>query len=119
MNEVLRREYREDSQRGLDRFNRALAAAGVGFRLALPSPRFHRQQGIYAGRHFDPQGRPISPEEWQAQRDVWLPSESDRAYVASLMAKPVFEPGKVANWIAPPRAGIKGRPPDYAYVRLD
>ena len=118
MNEVLRREYSEDSQRGVDKFNRVLEAAGVDFRLTLPSPRFHREQGIYAGHCFDPRGEPISPAEWRARRDEWLPSASDRAYVASLM-HPVTEPGKVASWIAPPKTGIKGRPPDYEYVRFD
>jgi benzoyl-CoA 2,3-dioxygenase component B len=119
MNEVLRREYRDDSQRGVDRFNRVLEAAGIEFRLALPSARFHRRQGVYAGRAFDPQGKPISAAEWEARRDEWLPSASDRAYLESLMARPVVEPGKVASWIAPPKTGIRGRPVDYEYVRLD
>ena len=33
----------------------------------------------------------------------------DREYVRSLM-HPVYETGKIANWIAPPAAGIKGKP---------
>jgi benzoyl-CoA 2,3-dioxygenase component B len=117
MNEVLRREYRDDSQRGVDRFNFVLAAAGLEFRLRLPSARFNRQQGIYAGHAFDPAGRPISETEWQARRGDWLPTPDDRAYVQSLMARAIVEPGKVANWLAPPRSGIKGRPVDYEYVR--
>jgi benzoyl-CoA 2,3-dioxygenase component B len=66
--------------------------------------------------HFSPAGEPISEAEWNARRDEWLPSEADKAYVKSLM-KPVFEPGKMANWIAPPKQGIKGRPVDFEYVR--
>jgi benzoyl-CoA 2,3-dioxygenase component B len=31
---------------------------------------------------------------------------------------PVYERGKIANWIAPPAAGIKGKPFDFEYVRL-
>jgi hypothetical protein len=31
---------------------------------------------------------------------------------------PVFEVGKIANWIAPPAAGIKGKPFAFEYVRL-
>jgi benzoyl-CoA 2,3-dioxygenase component B len=31
---------------------------------------------------------------------------------------PVTEPGKMANWIAPPAQGIGGRPVDMAYVRV-
>ena len=41
----------------------------------------------------------------------------DREYVRSLM-HPVVETGKIANWIAPPAAGIKGKPFDFEYVRL-
>ncbi len=119
MNEVLRREYQDDSQRGVDRFNHVLELAAIDLRLALPSARFNRQQGIYAGQPFDPEGKLVSAAEWQARRDMWLPTASDRAYVQSLMARPVVEPGKVASWIAPPRSGIKGRPVDYDYVRMD
>jgi benzoyl-CoA 2,3-dioxygenase component B len=32
--------------------------------------------------------------------------------------KPVTEVGKIANWIAPPRVGIKGKPFEFEYVRL-
>jgi benzoyl-CoA 2,3-dioxygenase component B len=35
------------------------------------------------------------------------------------MAGRVVEPGKFANWIAPPRAGISGRPLDFEYVRFN
>jgi benzoyl-CoA 2,3-dioxygenase component B len=31
----------------------------------------------------------------------------------------VYEPGKIANWIAPPPKGINGRPVEFEYVRLD
>ena len=37
--------------------------------------------------------------------------------VKSLMQK-VTEPGKYANWIAPPPKGINGNPIDFEYVRL-
>jgi benzoyl-CoA 2,3-epoxidase subunit B len=33
--------------------------------------------------------------------------------------KAVYEPGKMANWIAPPSRGINGKPIDYEYVRHD
>jgi benzoyl-CoA 2,3-dioxygenase component B len=42
---------------------------------------------------------------------------ADREYVRSLM-HPVTEPGKIAGWIAPPPAGIKGKPFEFEYVRL-
>ncbi len=56
MNEVLRDAYVEDCQRGVDQWNRAIAAHGVPFELRLPSRRFHRQVGLYAGMHADPSG---------------------------------------------------------------
>jgi benzoyl-CoA 2,3-dioxygenase component B len=117
MNEVLRGEYVEDSQRGVDKWNRAIEEAGCSFRLTLPSRRFHRKAGIYAGTHFGVDGNPLSKAEWERRRDEWLPSAADEAYVRSLMVAPVFEPNKMAHWIAPPPRGIKGRPVDFEYVR--
>ena len=32
---------------------------------------------------------------------------------------PVFEPGKMANWIAPPPVGINRQPIDFDYVRFN
>ena len=117
MNEVLRDEYVEDAQRGVDKWNRAIEEAGINYRLTLPHRRFHRAVGLYAGLHFDPAGNPISKEEWDRRRDEWLPSAADRAYVRSLMTRPVYDPKQMANWIAPPPRGIKGRPIDFEYVR--
>ena len=61
--------------------------------------------------------RPISEAEWKAKVDDWLPSGSDRAFVASLMGR-VVEPGKFANWIAPPVMGINRQPVDFEYIRF-
>ena len=119
MNEVLRDAYVDDCQRGVDKWNRAIAAHGVPFQLTLPSRRFHRQIGLYSGLHADPTGRLLTKEAWEAQRDAWLPSEADKAYVKSLMQKPVFDPKQMAGWIAAPKQGIKGRPVDFEYVRHD
>ena len=33
------------------------------------------------------------------------------------MQKAIFDPKQMANWIAAPKQGIKGRPVDYEYVR--
>ena len=41
----------------------------------------------------------------------------DGDFIASLM-KPVYEPGKFASWIAPPRVGIDNRPGDFEYVKI-
>jgi benzoyl-CoA 2,3-dioxygenase component B len=117
MNEVLRDEYVEDAQRGVDKWNRAIEEAGISFRLKLPSRRFHRAVGLYAGLHFDPEGNPLTREEWERRKGEWLPTEADEAYVKSLMTKPVYDPKQMAHWIAPPPRGIKGKPIDFEYVR--
>jgi benzoyl-CoA 2,3-dioxygenase component B len=73
--------------------------------------------GIYASVHFTPQGELISADEWTRRRDEWLPSTADLAYVQSLM-RPVYECGKIANWIAPAK-GLASKPWDFEYVRID
>jgi benzoyl-CoA 2,3-dioxygenase component B len=117
MNEVLRDEYVADSQRGIDKWNRLIEKAGFSFRLSLPSRRFHRATGLYAGLHFDVDGKPLSAEEWEKRKEEWIPSAADEAYVKSLMSKPIYDPKQMASWIAAPARGIKGMPVDYEYVR--
>ena len=36
----------------------------------------------------------------------------------SVLTQPVYEPGKVAGWIAPPDRGINNLPVEYEYVKL-
>jgi len=117
LNEVLRGEYVKDCERALARWNKFIAAEGVDDTLALPSTRFHRHVGEYAGHFFDTRGELIDEAGFEHRRDEWLPTLADREYVRSLM-HPVTEPGKIANWIAPPAAGIKGKPFEFEYVRL-
>jgi benzoyl-CoA 2,3-epoxidase subunit B len=117
MNEVTRHAYIEDCAIGTRRWNRLIAEAGHDFRLALPSPRFHRSVGVWAVVHTDPQGKPIGEEEWASCQSDWLPGDDDRAFVQSLMVR-VTEPGKMAGWLAPPEIGIDNLPADYEYVRL-
>jgi benzoyl-CoA 2,3-epoxidase subunit B len=117
MNEATRAAYIRDCEMGLARWNRAIAGAGVGFRFALPSPRFRRTIGAWGGRLVDPAGRVVSEAAWRAGMPAWLPTDDDKTYVKSLM-KPVTEPGKIAAWIAPPNRGIDGLALDYEYVRL-
>jgi benzoyl-CoA 2,3-dioxygenase component B len=116
MNEVLRQAYVADTERVLKQWNRALEEAGTDFRVTLPSTRFFRRQGLYAEHAYDPAGNPITREAYAAGVADWLPSDADRAYVASLMHG-VYEPGKVANWIAAPTRGIGGQEPAFEYVK--
>jgi benzoyl-CoA 2,3-epoxidase subunit B len=118
LNEVLRKEYIKDCQRGVDKWNATIAKAGIDFELRLPSERFHRNIGTYADIHADMDGNVLDHAAWEARKHEWLPSEADETYVKSLM-RPVIEPGKIAGWIAPPLRGINGQPFDFEYVRLD
>jgi hypothetical protein len=52
---------------------------------------------------------PLTEAESTAKRDEWLPTERDAAHLASLMV-PVIEPGKFANWIAPPTRASTANP---------
>jgi benzoyl-CoA 2,3-dioxygenase component B len=116
MNEILRDAYVDDNQRGVDRWNKVIREAGIDFELRLPSRRFNRKMGIHSGHCFDPEGKPITEAEFEAQREQWLPSEADKLYIKSLM-QPVLEQGKIAQWIAPPARGINSQPFDFEYVR--
>jgi len=60
----------------------------------------------------------LTDEQWQEHVDEWLPSQQDREFVNSLMGR-VVEPGKFANWIAPPVIGIDRQPVDFEYVRFN
>ena len=85
--------------------------------MKLPHQGFHRQIGSFAGVHITPDGEILSRDEWQAQRDEWLPGSSDADFIQSLM-KREWEPGKYAGWIAPPKVGIDNKPGDFEYVKL-
>ncbi|HEU5181985.1 MAG TPA: benzoyl-CoA 2,3-epoxidase subunit BoxB, partial [Candidatus Polarisedimenticolia bacterium] len=64
MNEVVRDAYVDENQKGVDRWNRIIKEAGINFEIRLPSRRFNRKMGMYSGHFFDPQGNPISDEEF-------------------------------------------------------
>ena len=117
LNETLRDDYAEDCQKGVDRWNRALAEAGVDVQFRLPHGGFHRAVGAFRDHHVSPDGRLISDDEWAANEDAWLPSEADKAHVKSLQVG-VTEPGKMAGWVAAPSTGIHQQPTDFDYVRL-
>jgi benzoyl-CoA 2,3-dioxygenase component B len=119
MNEVLRDAYVEDCQRGIDRWNKIIEEKGLPLRLSLPTRRFHRHQGVFAGKYFDPDGKLLTEQQWEQGKHVWLPSSEDKAFVKSLQAKAITQPGQMANWIAPPPRGINGQPIAFEYVRAE
>jgi benzoyl-CoA 2,3-epoxidase subunit B len=118
LNEVLRDDYIKDSVAGVERWNKVIDKAGIPFKLSVPHKAFHRNIGALAGAKVSPDGRVVSEAEWNAKKDEWLPSGEDRAFVQSLMGR-VVEPGKFANWIAPPVMGINRQPVDFEYVRFN
>jgi benzoyl-CoA 2,3-dioxygenase component B len=117
LNHDLRREYIADCETGLKRWNRVLEKGGIDRRLYLPHVGFNRDVGIFAEHHITPKGDLVGEDVWEANRDRWLPSEADKTHVRSLM-RPVYEPGKIAGWIAPPSKGINDKPVDYEYVHF-
>jgi benzoyl-CoA 2,3-dioxygenase component B len=117
MNETVRGAYVRDCEIGVKRWNRLIQKAGVGRELTLPSTRFRRSIGAWAGVPVTPDGAIVSRAEWESGARHWLPSESDRGFVRSLMQQ-VVEPGKMAAWIAPPDRGINNLAVDYEYVHL-
>jgi benzoyl-CoA 2,3-epoxidase subunit B len=118
VNERLRDDYVTDCQRGVDKWNRVIQRAGIDFELKLPARAFHRQIGVFADIAATPEGKIIAQADWDRHHSKWLPTPDDKTYVGSLM-QAVTEPGKVANWIAPPAKGINGQPLDFEYVRLN
>jgi len=118
LNMRLRDDYVGDAQSGVERWwNRIIERAGFDYRLKLPHVAFHRHIGEFAAIHADPDGNLLSAAEWERRRDEFLPSDDDNRYIQSLM-RPVTEPGIYASWIAPPKAGIDGKPGDFEYVKL-
>ncbi|MCF8170449.1 MAG: benzoyl-CoA 2,3-epoxidase subunit BoxB [Methylotenera sp.] len=118
LNEVLRDDYIKDSVGGVERWNRVIEKAGLPHRLSVPHKAFHRNIGALSGSKVSPDGRVVSENEWNAKVGEWLPTTEDRAFVQSLMGR-VAEPGKFANWIAPPAIGINRQPVDFEYVRFN
>ena len=118
LNAKLRDDYIEEIQAGVNRWNRIPQLHGLDFRLVLPHLGFHRRIGSLAGQFISPDGKVMSEAEWNSHRDEWLPSAEDHAYVRSLMTQ-VVEPGKFANWIAPPAKGINSQAIDFDYVRFN
>lgn len=114
LNSTLQGDYIADCQKGVDRWNRILEP--VGARLELPHVGFNRAVGTFAGVAVAPDGTVLTPDAWESRRHEWLPGDSEREHVRSLMT-PVTDPGRMAGWIAPPSAGIHQRPVDFEYVR--
>src|SRR5579883_2646540 len=119
LNERLRDDYIEEIADGVARWQRIIDNAGIPFKLRLPHKGFHREIGNFAGHFISPDGEVLTEEAWKKREFEWLPSPKDYEYVQSLMSGRVTEPGKFANWIAPPIRGINGQPLNFEYVRFN
>jgi len=117
LNMRLRDDYVADCAAGVGRWNRVPEKFGIPFQLRLPHVAFHRQIGEFSKVKADIDGKVLSDAEWEAKKSDFLPSDSDREFIESLM-KPVFEPGQYASWIAPPKTGIDNKSGDFEYVKI-
>jgi benzoyl-CoA 2,3-epoxidase subunit B len=117
LNEKLRDDFIADSVAGVGRWNRVIQKAGIAFELKVPHKAFHRNIGPLAGLKTSPDGRVVSPAEWEQHQREWLATDEDRAFVASLMGR-VVTPGAYAGWIAAPAVSINKQPPNFEYVRF-
>jgi benzoyl-CoA 2,3-epoxidase subunit B len=119
LNERLREDYIREIESGVSRWQRVIDKAGIPFRLTLPHKGFHRAIGNFTGHFISPEGQVLTGEAWKNHEHEWLPSPKDHAYVQSLMSGRVVDPGKFANWIAPPARGINNHPLNFEYVRFN
>ncbi|GAB4347665.1 MAG: benzoyl-CoA 2,3-epoxidase subunit BoxB [Oricola sp.] len=117
INMRLRDDYTRDAMGGVVRWNKIIEKAGIDFELKLPHESFNRKIGVFADKLFNPEGKLVSGQEYDDNVGNWLPSHADGDFIQSLMV-PCFEPGKYANWIAPPKVGIDNKPGDFEYVKL-
>lgn len=118
LNGVMRQAYLHEVTQLMSRWNKLLAEAGIGFELHLPSQRFNRRFGVYAGQRFSPAGAPVDEAVFEARRSEWLPTEADRAHLRAIQ-QPVRSCGQIAGWLAPPARGINNMPAlEFDYVRF-
>ncbi|MCZ6842992.1 MAG: benzoyl-CoA 2,3-epoxidase subunit BoxB [SAR324 cluster bacterium] len=117
MNACLLDAYVADCKRVLERWNAVLKEHELSERITLPSVRFGRRMGIYSGQCYDIEGNPSDEQTLQSRMVDWLPSQADYDLVKRSMV-PVYEPGKIANWIAPQAKGVGGQELDFEYVQF-
>ncbi len=117
LNARLRDDFTGDCSLGVGRWNKTIRQAGTDFEITLPHVAFHRRIGVYRDLHATPAGEIVPEDEWTRRRHEWLPDDSDRAFIESLM-KPEFRPGHYASWIAEPRIRINHKPGDFEWVKL-
>jgi benzoyl-CoA 2,3-dioxygenase component B len=106
-----------DANVGVGRWNKVIESFGIPFAIKLPHVAFNRHIGEFSKIHADVDGMVLSDAGWASKRADYLPGDSDKEFIESLM-QPQFEPGKFASWIAPPKVGIDNRPGEFEYVKI-
>ncbi|MDH3351343.1 MAG: benzoyl-CoA 2,3-epoxidase subunit BoxB [Gammaproteobacteria bacterium] len=117
INARLADDFIDDCEKVMKRWNRVFQAQGIGYSLSLPHRAFNRAVGEFADVFVTDKGEIVPEGEWHDRKHEWLASDSDLEYILSLMQLQTT-PGKYANWISAPRAGINGKPGDFEYVKL-
>jgi benzoyl-CoA 2,3-dioxygenase component B len=117
LNMRLRDDYLADCNTGVGRWNRVIEKHAIPFQFKLPHVAFHRHIGEFSSIKADFDGNLLSDAEWEKRKGEWIPDDSDREYIESLM-KPEYTPGKYAGWIAAPKVGIDNKPGDFEYVKI-
>src|SRR3990170_2745136 len=79
LNGVMRQTYLHELTMLMSRWNKMLARAGIGPELRLPSQRFNRRFGVYAGGRFSPQGDRVDETVFEASPPQGVPPEGQRA----------------------------------------
>ena len=104
--------------RGRDALEQVSERHGFADRLRLPDCKFNRGIGMFSSvRSSIPQGHQLSDEESARRKYEWLPAPRIENNLLSIQASPVDQPGKFANYIAPPQRGVKGQPVNECYTR--
>ncbi len=117
LNMRLRDDYVVDCNVGVGRWNKVIEGFGIPFQIKLPSVAFHRHIGEFQSVKADVDGNQLTEAQWAERQGDFLPSDSDREFIESLM-QPETEVGKFASWIAPPKVGIDNKPGDFEYVKI-
>ncbi len=118
INARLRDDYIRECESVIKRWNRVLAKVEIDYEFALPHQAFNRQVGHFSDLYVTPEGEIIDAAQWEKQRNHWLPTDEDYAFVASLMHS-CYEPGQVAGWIAAPKVPVDKKPGDFEYVKIE
>jgi benzoyl-CoA 2,3-dioxygenase component B len=117
LNMRLRDDYVVDCNVGVSRWNKVIESFGIPFQIKLPNVAFHRHIGEFSNIKADVDGNLLSDADWAKRRGEFLPSDSDKDFIESLM-QPQMEIGKFASWIAPPKVGIDNKPGEFEYVKI-